>query len=74
MQDAITVELPRLLFLPRDDLAAIVSEFIYRDISRARRDRCLPSSRRLQLTLAAGPSTGEFSRRPETAPQDVQGL
>lgn len=41
MQEAITVELRRLLLLPLDDLVAVVREFIHPEVSRAGLDRCL---------------------------------
>lgn len=52
MQEAIAVELRRLLFLPLDDLVAMVREFINPDVSRAGLDQCL------QLARASGSSTG----------------
>lgn len=41
VQEAIAVELRRLLLLPLDDLLAVVREFINPDVSRAGLDRCL---------------------------------
>ncbi|WP_300085495.1 IS481 family transposase [uncultured Nitrosomonas sp.] len=41
VQEAITVELRRLLLLPLDDLLAIVREFINPAVSRSGLDRCL---------------------------------
>lgn len=41
VQEAITVELRRLLFLPLDDLLAVVREFVNPQVSRSGLDRCL---------------------------------
>jgi hypothetical protein len=41
VQEAIAVELRRLLLLPLDDLLAVVREFINPAVSRAGLDRCL---------------------------------
>jgi hypothetical protein len=40
-QEAITVELRRLLLLPLDDLLVVVREFLNPDVSRSGLDRCL---------------------------------
>lgn len=40
-QEAIVVELRRLLLLPLDDLLVITREFVCRDLSRSALDRCL---------------------------------
>jgi Integrase core domain len=41
MQEAIVVELRRLILLPLDDLLLVAREFIHPDVSRAGLDRCL---------------------------------
>ena len=67
MQEAIAVELRRLLFLPLDDLVAIVREFINPDVSRAGLDRCLrrhgvSSLRALQAQAQADSGVAEEER------------
>ena len=68
-QEAIVVELRRLLLLPLDDLLVITREFICADMSRAALDRCLRrygvnNLRELQLALngdaAAAPKPKAF--------------
>ena len=67
MQEAIAVELRRLLFLPLDDLVAIVREFINPDVSRAGLDRRLrrhgvTSLRELQAQAQADSGVAEEER------------
>ena len=44
-QEAVTVELRRMLLLPLDDLLAVTREFLNPDVSRSGLDRCLAPPR-----------------------------
>ena len=64
VQEAIAVELRRLLFLPLDDLLAVVREFVNPQVSRAGLDRCLrrhgvSSLRELQAQAQADAGTAD---------------
>lgn len=66
VQEAIAVELRRLLLLPLDDLLAVVREFINSDVSRSGLDRCLRrhgvSNLRELVAQAQADATGTQSK------------
>ena len=71
VQEAIAVELRRLLFLPLDDLLAVVREFVNPQVSRAGLDRCLrrhgvSSLRELQAQAQAQADAGTADKPVKT--------
>ncbi len=78
-QEAVVVELRRMLLRPLDDLLAVAREFLNPNVSRSGLDPSPSGSNRWHPMARSSPPWGEQSQclaaqNPRRAAQDVQGL